>query len=160
MFTCKDRLRYSREQALTSLLYEQGSQALIWDRFCPWHEAASLAALANHHRQVSRPILSGCKDWKLLRQASQSTLFLEHSVAECVGCVDVHTKSCTVRYNLQILIASHARSLVVARAQFSIQATSLPYRFRFYVVSGISYILPLSCISTVMLSFRPHVCPT
>ena len=32
---CKNRPRYSREQAPTSLLYDEGSRALIWDRFCP-----------------------------------------------------------------------------------------------------------------------------
>ena len=31
--TCKNRLLYNRERAPTSLLYDQGSRALIWDRF-------------------------------------------------------------------------------------------------------------------------------
>ena len=36
----KDRPRYSRERAPTSLLYDYGSRALIWDRFWPWANLA------------------------------------------------------------------------------------------------------------------------
>ena len=53
-FLVKNRLRRSRERALTSLLDAWGPRALIWDRFCPCCGALGLGPLFRVQAQVSR----------------------------------------------------------------------------------------------------------
>ena len=59
----KSRLRYSRERAPTSLLYDESSRVLIWIRFWPRSRGETRARLVVHPSTLSRTELMTRVGW-------------------------------------------------------------------------------------------------